>query len=278
MPVGPDNNGADTIESIFCYASSSSVIVLAIDDSKSDETQQFLRTVDKRVIVLPSSGYAGIRGALFCSIAQAYKWACENYDFRVLLRIDTDALVIAGGSEQDALVLFESSPEIGMLGSYRTDCNGDHRDFDVVKRDMRKEYGIRGIKNHARQKALREWIDHAQKNDYQIGEHILGAAAFYNYRFVLAMHENNYLDNVDLFKDSTISEDHLFSLLAFACGFKLGDYATGNLPMGLRWRGLPDSPENLMKRNKKIVHSVKFWQNMTEDDIRAYFSRLRAAN
>jgi hypothetical protein len=278
MPVGPDNNGADTIESIFCYASSPSVIILAIDDSKNPETHKFLETTDKRVVVLPSAGYKGIRGALFCSIAETYKWACENYDFRVLLRIDTDALLIAGVSAQDAFVLFESCPEVGMLGSYKTDCNGDHRDFNVVKRSMKKEYGIRGIKNPARQRALRTWINHAKENYYEIGEHILGAAAFYNCRFVTAMYEGGYLDNVHVFKDSIISEDHLFSLLAFACGFKLGDYATGNLPMGLRWRGLPDSPENLIMRNKRIVHSVKFWQNMTEEDIRTYFSGIRDIN
>jgi hypothetical protein len=277
MPIGPENDGTDTIESIFRYGPAS-VVVLAIDDSRNVETRRLLEMFDKRVVVLPSAGYEGIRGALFCSIANAHKWACENYDFKVLLRIDTDALLIASGSEQDALKLFESCPELGMLGSYRTDCNGDLRDFNVVKRSMHKEYGIRGIGNYARRRILRAWISDAQKNGYQIGEHILGAAAFYNPRFVTAMCEDGYLDNVNVFKESIISEDHLFSLLAFTCGFKLGDYATGNLPMGLRWRGLPDSPESLIKRKKKIVHSVKFWQNMSEAEIRAFFSDVRNAS
>ena len=139
LPVGPDNNGADTIESIFRYASAS-VAILAIDDSRNAETRQFLETCDSRVIVLPSAGYKGIRGALFCSLGQTYKWAWQNFDFRALLRIDTDALLIASGSEQDALEIFESSPEVGMLGSYRTDCNGSPRDFGVVKRCMQKEH------------------------------------------------------------------------------------------------------------------------------------------
>jgi hypothetical protein len=276
LPVGPDNNGADTIESIFCYASAS-VTILAIDDSRSAETKRFLETCDNRVIVLPSAGFKGIRGALFCSLCQTYKWAWENFDFRVLLRIDTDALLIASGSVHDAIGIFESSRDVGMLGSYRTDCNGSPRDFRVVRHCMRKEYGIRGVMNHERQKALRAWIIDAKKSGYEIGEHILGAAAFYSPRFVSAMCELAYLDNMHLFKDSEISEDHLFSLLSFTCGFRLADYATGNLPMGLSWRGLPDSPENLMKRNKKIIHSVKSWGDMPENEIRSFFAAKRNA-
>lgn len=276
LPVGPDNNGADTIESIFCYASAP-VTILAIDDSRNAETKRFLETCDNRVIVLPSAGFKGIRGALFCSLCQTYKWACENYDFRILLRIDTDALLIASGSVHDAIEIFESSRDVGMLGSYRTDCNGNTRDFSVVRRCMQKEYGIHGVLNRERQKALRTWIIDATQNGYEIGEHILGAAAFYNPRFVSAMCQGGYLDDMRIFKDSEISEDHLFSLLSFTCGFRLGDYATGDLPMGLSWRGLPDSPENLIKRNKKIIHSVKFWEDMPENEIRSFFAARRNA-
>jgi hypothetical protein len=275
LPVGPDNNGADTIESIFSYASSTSVTILAIDDSRKVETRQFLDTCDERVIVLPSAGYKGIRGALFCSLGQAYKWASEHFDFETLLRIDTDALLIASGSDQDALRIFESCPDVGILGSYRTDCNGNSRDFSVVRRCMQKEYGNRGVLNHQRRRALRAWIVDAKKSGYEIGEHVLGAAAFYNPRFVSAMCGRGYMDNLHIFKDSEISEDHLFSLLSFKCGFKLADYATGGLPMGVRWRGLPDSPENLIKRNKKIIHSVKFWEDMPENEIRSFFAARR---
>lgn len=276
LPVGPDNNGADTIDSIFCYAAAS-VTILAIDDSRNYETRRFLQTCDNRVIVLPSAGFKGIRGALFCSLGQTYKWARENFDFRALLRIDTDALLIASGSVWDAIEIFASSPDVGMLGSYRTDCNGNTRDFSVVRRCMQKEHGIRGVLNRERQRALRTWIIDAKKSGYEIGEHILGAAAFYNPRFVSAMCQRGYIDDMRIFKDSEISEDHLFSLLSFTCGFRLGDYATGDLPMGLSWRGLPDSPENLIKRNKKIIHSVKFWEDMPENEIRSYFAAKRNA-
>jgi hypothetical protein len=47
--------------------------------------------------------------------------------------------------------------------------------------------------------------------------------------------------------------------------------------MGMKWRGLPDSPENLLQRQKKIVHSIKFWQDRSETEIRGYFRSKRPA-
>jgi len=31
----------------------------------------------------------------------------------------------------------------------------------------------------------------------------------------------------------------------------------------------------LLQRKKKIIHSTRKWENMNEDDIRAYFKKLR---
>ena len=66
-------------------------------------------------------------------------------------------------------------------------------------------------------------------------------------------------------------------LFTKACGYNLGDFATGNYPMGLRHRGLPCSPQELLGRNKKIVHSVRFWRDMDEPTIRAFFAQRRNA-
>ena len=76
-------------------------------------------------------------------------------------------------------------------------------------------------------------------------------------------------------KSSEISEDFIFSILTMACGYTMGDFSTGNLPMAIRWRGLPDSPENLITRKKKIIHSVKFWKDMDQKTIRAFFAKKR---
>ena len=272
LPVGPDNEGADTIDGIFLYATPD-VRIFAIDDSKKSTTRRFLETVDERIIVLQPAAQ-GIRGGLWTSLANAYAHIFERYAFDTLLRIDTDALVIGFNPEEDALRYFREHPKTGMLGSYRLDCNGDQRDFGVVSARLRTEYGIRGLRNMRRRRVLRDWMKRASRFNYERGEHILGAAVFMSAACIEAMYEGSYLQT-GVFKESLISEDHLFSLITVACGYELSDFATGDLPMGLRLRGLPDSPENLIRRRKKIVHSVKYWQDMNQDDIRQYFAKLR---
>jgi hypothetical protein len=58
-------------------------------------------------------------------------------------------------------------------------------------------------------------------------------------------------------------------------GMELSDFATGSYPMALRWRGLPCSPEELLARGKKVIHSTKFYKDMKEEDIRAFFRKSR---
>jgi hypothetical protein len=273
MPVGPDDNGADTIESIFAYCTGS-VVILAVDDSKDTQTKSFLESVDPRVIRLASAGYSGIRGALFCSLAGAYTYALEHYRFDVLLRIDTDALITGPQPEADALAAFAADPSIGMLGSYRYGYDGAPRDFHIVAQGMFRETSLLGIANPARRQRLNAWIRSARKYGYERGEHCLGAAIYLRPEAVYAMQAAGDLQ-VREFHDSVISEDHLFSLLTIRHGFTLADFVTGDLPMGIQWRGLPDSPENLLKRGKKIVHSVKFYKNLSQADIRAYFKKRR---
>lgn len=273
MPVGPDNNGADTIESIFAYCTSS-VVILAVDDSKSGSTAKFLRTIDRRVVRLPAADFPGIRGGLFCSLADAYHYAALHYTFDVLLRIDTDALITGPRPEDDALQLLQSDPGIGMLGSYRFGYDGTARDFKIVAQGIFRESSLLGLRNNARRKRLRAWIASAQLHGYELGEHCLGAAVYQRPEAIMAMYEHGDLD-VTEFHDSVISEDHLFSLLTIRHGYKLADFATGTLPMGMKWRGLPDSPENLLQRQKKIVHSIKFWQDRSESEIRDYFRSKR---
>ena len=289
MPVGPDDNGKDTIESIFTYCTSS-VIILAIDDSKNEATATYLKTVDPRVICLPSGNfrkplrrgphlpsakYKGIRGEVFCNLARAYRYAVDHYSFDMLLRIDTDALIIGPHPEDDALEAFHDDPKIGMLGFYRYDDAGSPRDFGIVGQGMFRETSLLGLRNQPRRKRLNYWIKTAKLYGYDLGEHCLGAVVYQNAATIRAFARSGDLF-VDEFRDSVISEDHLFSLLTIRHGYKLADFATGSLPMGVQWRGLPDSPENLVKRGKKIIHSIKFYKDMSEQEIRVYFRKLRA--
>ncbi|MEK7587094.1 MAG: hypothetical protein AAB453_04465 [Patescibacteria group bacterium] len=272
LPVGSGNDGIDTIESIFFYLTPS-VHIIVIDDSKNHLTAERLRNIDERISVMEAEGH-GIGGGLWTNLARAYKYAVENFEFDVLLRIDTDALIIAKHPENEAIEIFKQDPTIGMLGSYKVDCNGDERSFKISASSLRKESGIRGILNLKRRKLLRDWIKEAKMNNYQVGEHILGGADFQSYSCIKTMSDRGFLDT-SLFLDSGISEDFLFSLLTCTSGYRLSDFATGDFPMGLRWQGLPDSPQNLIKRGKKVIHSTKFWKDINQKSIHEFFKQQR---
>jgi hypothetical protein len=57
----------------------------------------------------------------------------------------------------------------------------------------------------------------------------------------------------------------------------LGDFASGELPMALDYKRLPCAPEQLVARKKKITHSVRRWEHLGEEDIRAFFRARRIA-
>ena len=75
---------------------------------------------------------------------------------------------------------------------------------------------------------------------------------------------------------SHLGDDHMFGLLVRAAGFELGDFATGEYPIGIKFRGLPMSPGELVDAGKKIVHSLKDHGDRSQAELREEFRHLVA--
>jgi hypothetical protein len=121
---------------------------------------------------------------------------------------------------------------------------------------------------------LRKVLKKSLKNGYELGEHVIGCANFFSYDCIDRLIRSNLISRNEFYA-TCLAEDHLFGLLIYSIGKKNGDLATGSLPLGVRWRGLPCSPQELVLRGKKIVHSTHFYQDMTEAEIRDYFRKIR---
>jgi hypothetical protein len=276
IPVGPGTKEvfvADTIESITFNTSVSFKIIL-LDDSQT----QIGVVIQKQfpfIDVLPTEKNYGSWCGLYISLSLAYRHALEHYQFHALLKLDTDALIIGKNPESEAIALFHSDPTIGMAGQYPTNYNGTPWDLGWPRKRILN--GTRSWKSLRRPLAnwiLNRFYNKALRNGYSTGESVFGGAYFMSRLFLERMLHCGLLPNYKM-KTLNLGEDHLFSLLVKALGFKLGDLSSGNRPFACAWKGLPDSPEQLLHNNKKIIHSTRFWDNMNEDDIRAYFRRQR---
>ncbi|WP_217921108.1 hypothetical protein [Miltoncostaea oceani] len=275
MPIGPGEDPSDTLESVRAYTDPSRAVVL-VDDTGSDALAASVAG-DPDVHVVPApAGASGGWGGLWVKIAAGHSHACAHWRFDLLLRMDTDALLIGAGIEDAALRRFAEEPGLGLLGAYRTGPDGSPRDFAPAAATLRAETGWRGWRHPRLRARLRGLLDRATANGYRHGEHALGGAYLQTGAAVRSLASRGLLDMPEM-ADSHLGEDQVFALLTVAAGFGIGDFSRPGDPMAVRWRGLPASPEDLLAGPALITHSVRFHGDRDEDEIRAVFAAARRA-
>ncbi len=275
IPVGPGTAIdfiKDTIDSFVHYASYSYKIILA-DDSQTGigpAVKETFPAADVLCTTKPMGGWAG----LYISLASAYRHTLEHYDFRLMLKLDTDALVIGAGAEKEAFDFFGSGDKMGIAGQYPYDYDGRPWDSGWPRdRVLNGATTWKCIRRPIANIALRKLYLKAKANGYNAGESVFGGAYFMSQPLLDAFYKAGLLPHFILGR-LNLGEDHLFALLAKAMGFELGNMASGNLPFACAWKGLPAAPEQLLGQ-KKIIHSTRSWQNMNEAEIREFFRSKR---
>ena len=279
IPVGPTEKPEyvrDTIESIVCFTTPSRKII--VSDNTGQNSCENLKNLFPGITVLRMPQNYGKYGELYLSVSMGLEFVHRNYDFDVLLGMDADALIIGPNPEEEAVDFFRHNPEIGIIGSYKIDCNGDPRDFTRPRRQLIKEtrlFSLLKQPTHLRGVMfLRKMVKKGKKNGYELGEHCMGGAYFASREFVSKLYQHNLLSRKEIHW-SGLSVDHIFGLFIYAVGLKHGDFSTGTLPMGLRWRGLPCSPQELLVKGKKVTHSTRRYESMDEAEIRSFFREAR---
>jgi hypothetical protein len=267
VPAGPKDDAADTLRSVLCYTDSE--LILVIDDTHG----RGIGIEDPRILVFtPPSSPPGPFGGLWVKLAAAYRYAAEHADFDVLLRLDTDALLLGPGVAEAAAERLADDPALGALGAYRVGPDGRSRDWTPAAKMVNAQLGLRGLRQPAARRRVRALV--AMAPDYVPGSHSLGAAILFRGDMVREWRGRGMLDYPEL-GDSTLGEDHLFGLLTAAAGYRMGDFSGPDDPLAVRWLGLPAAPADLLAAGKLITHSVRSWEGMREDEIRAFFAAHR---
>ncbi len=220
-------------------------------------------------------------GQLFCNIGKAIEYACDTYTFDVLLRMDADALIIGPRPQDDAIAYFKQHPSIGIAGGYEFNYHEErvyqgprgwwpqnawvaYEAFNPLSLLVPNWYGF----------FFRQIVMRAVKNGYVIGHQINGGAFFYQYKCAMAIRAAGWLNHPKLAR-LALAEDQIATILTRAVGMGIGNFSQDDAPFAVDWSGLPASPTELLGRKKKITHSVKKWQDMTQPQIRTFFAESR---
>ena len=171
--------------------------------------------------------------------ARALKQLIRQYRFDILLRIDTDALIIGDAPHEDVLKFLTSHPSVGMVGAFTRRGDGSNKTAAMAMkgRELSREMSLR----------------HQFRHPFLV--RVL--------RPLVGLAEAQY---------STLMDDALLALLCCAAGYRLSDPPEDQDPLAVNWRGLPMSVEALVSREKKIVHPVKEDDPSVEPSVRAGLS------
>lgn len=276
VPIGPNSSVdfiMDTIESYIHYTESTYKILLA-DDSHQQISEQVRKVYPEADVIYTTKPMGGMSG-LYINLAHAFKYALKHYDFELIFKLDTDALVIGAEPEKEALQLFHAHPDIGIAGQYPTDYFGKPWDRGWPRaRILNGVFTWKFIRRPFANTLLRKLFIKAIDNGYRPGESVFGGAYFISRLALEKLDEEGLLPYSKLV-DLNLGEDHLFSLLFKSVGYHLGDLSTGDASFACAWKGLPASPEELYSKKKKIIHSTRKWENMDEKDIRSFYKEKR---
>jgi len=274
IPAGVADDVEDTIKSVLQFTHSPRRIVV-VDDTGHPGRLAALSRSSPDIHVLPAPAHAaGVQGGLWVKVATAFSYVVRDFDFDVLLRLDADALLLGDGLAEAAVERLAQAPNVGLLGSYRYGTDGGVRDWSSAAKELATECGLRGLRKPSLRRLLRRMRALAYLNGYTPGEHALGGAYLVAQSAIRAFADRGWL-RLPILAQSQLGEDHLFGLLTVAAGYSIGDFGGPGDPLALRWRGLPAPPEVLLAQGKLATHSVRYWDDLGEAEIRQFFAGAR---
>jgi hypothetical protein len=248
IPAGPGEaqlgRVADLVDAIARHEPRAPAAILVVDD---EPPRRFPAGVT--VVPNPRNGRGiGTLGGTCAATFAGLAWAHANHPGAWVLRLDTDAAVIGPYA---ARVEERLGPGDGILGSCHVTCNGERRDVSAIAREVKRHRRPVWAFVHPPRRPgyvrraeprTRGILRAASGMGYAPGEHCIAAAV------------RGWLDAPERYIDQRLGDDMLLGAMCRAAGLQLRD-ATDIF--GIAHRGLPDTPENLVRRGFAVIHSVK---------------------
>jgi len=122
----------DTIESIRYYVEEDYHLI-AVDDNSLSRLDLQLKQEIPEITVLRNPKRHGGRSGLYVTQALVCKFALEYFDFKVFIKMDTDALMVGPELISKSVKRFQLQPKLGILGSYKYRADGVRRNWYLWK-------------------------------------------------------------------------------------------------------------------------------------------------
>lgn len=291
IPVGPGDEEfarvSDVVDSILWNEPLARHIVLVDDNTGDSRERSFLNIHESdRMIVIdnPRSGRGdGYTGGMAVGVLAGIRWLWTRTTVDVVVKMDTDSLVI-GPFYERVRTVFAENPNAGMLGSCRYTPRGEARRIDIVSEEKhwgkfkqrlvwRRQDIIRSL--FGEYALVRKVLVRAVKNGYQLGEHCQGGGYALSRKLVDQIGSLGYLDAIMQWLFVPATEDRVVGAMVRSVDMELLDFNKRDEVFGVKFRGLPYTPDELLVRNFAIIHSVKGETRSDEARIREYFRKHR---
>jgi hypothetical protein len=285
----------DLLESLFRYEPDVAEIVIVDDVMPARDFSHLTLPPPCRLVVLPNPRRGagdGWLGGLAAAVIEGNNWLQKNSICDFVLKLDTDALVIAPFAAKVSAA-FAARPGAFLLGSSTKTPNRIYdlpedfptapalrklqRPFTIWRRTCQPWPRLQCIlfPRDSRRRAL---IRAAVRNGYRLGLHCQGGA------YALSRHALNQFAAAGILADPLLwiwtpcGEDIVMTVSAYACGGVAGDLNDDGQPFGTLAHGLPDSPARLITRGFSVIHSVKDFEETKETETREFFRRRRLSD
>lgn len=272
--------------------------VVAINDPAAGTTRDLAAEVGwtgpgPELVVIQHPGHSpkeGWSSGLNIGLVEGLRWIAANADPDLVIKLDTDTLIV-GPCAQRIAGRFAQDDRLGLLGVARVNVDGGKRRpalWGRRVRSMRWPIWVRprsmvndnwtGIVRPAigaNQRYVRSVINAALASpDYVEGDHCQGGGYAMSRRYVHALRDAGDLDRALAWHHTFLTEDVMFGMLCGARGLTMDDFCREGEVFGVTWKGLPGTPEDLLKDGFSVVHSLRNDENHSEDELRAKFREL----
>lgn len=297
VAVGPDpreiDRLADLADSVAAYERGPAHFVMVDDAPTPRPLAERLRlppAITPISLHHPRHGAPAVQfkvGKGICSaVLLAMGWIQANTPAAFVLKLDTDSLVIGPFAERVAN-RFASDRSLGVIGAYRRTPNDTARDWSSHGQKIRAFFEpppFAIVHPIASLRCRRAWqapamIDvyrAAIANGYDVGEHCMGGGYAVSRGLLDRMRSAGHFAHVDAWTSVDLPEDVMMGLHCRAANLTLGDDVAANAGVfGVRYKGLPFAPAELVEKDYAVIHAVKNDDRFDEASIRTFFTTRR---